>query len=94
VGGVVELLEDETLFAEVKCLVKLVEPVCQVVMAVQNNKSTLADVARFWIYVGNELAKLLPTIRDRGKKGTSANAARAWVGVQGHVMAHSTCACL
>lgn len=48
---VLELLDDAIFWIEVGSLCKLLEPFSQAVMAIQSDRSSMADVTRYWIYL-------------------------------------------
>lgn len=59
-ADVAERLEDLDWWAMLKKLNLLLEPFSKVIMAIQSERSTLADVARYWLYLAASVEKLLP----------------------------------
>jgi len=52
-----EALNDRAFWGGLELLNALLEPVSAVIMAVQADDATLADVTRYWVYLGQELLK-------------------------------------
>jgi len=49
--GVLDLLDDDTLFQDVMLLNKLLEPISNVIMGAQRDSSRMSDMARNWVYL-------------------------------------------
>jgi hypothetical protein len=64
-----KLLQDAGWWAQVKQISDIMQPFSQVIMAVQGDCSSLADVSRYWAYLAHQLQVQLPT---RLKEGGSA----------------------
>ena len=56
---VVKALGDPRFWADIKVLCQLLEALAKVITAVQSNCSSLADVARYWIYITKALHAVL-----------------------------------
>ncbi len=63
------LVEDakREFWEQLEVLCSVLAPYSQVIMAVQSNTTTLADIVRYWIYLARELLRLCPhPFADRG----------------------------
>ena len=57
-----EALNDLAFWGDLELLNALLEPVSAVIMAVQADNATLADMTRYWVYLGQELLKQMPQL--------------------------------
>ncbi len=57
-----EALNDRAFWGGLELLNALLEPVSAVITAVQADDATLADVTRYWVYLGQELLKQIPLL--------------------------------
>ena len=55
--AVAEALSNQVFWGELQLLNALLEPFSAVIAAVQAGAATLADVTRYWVYLGQELLK-------------------------------------
>jgi hypothetical protein len=55
-----EALSDFDWWAKLQKLNKLLQPFSEVIMAIQSQQSTLADVSRYWLYLAQQLKLQLP----------------------------------
>ena len=60
-AAVTALLTDEMFFIELKQLCQLLVPFTLVIMAVQSDNATLADVMRYWLYLARCMSSLRHT---------------------------------
>jgi hypothetical protein len=72
-GPVKRDLGDASFWKDLEQLVKLLQPLSEVIMAIQGDHSTLADVTRYFLYLARKLEIMLPTLGNQGKLG------RVWV---------------
>lgn len=63
-AAVRETLEDFQFWAKVKVMDTLLAPFSRVVMAVQRDSATLADITRYWLYLNVQVRAVLPSILD------------------------------
>lgn len=63
-SAVRNVLEDNSFWAKLKVVTALLEPFTKVVMAVQRNTTSLADITRYWLYLNLSVRDVLPSIPD------------------------------
>lgn len=57
---VIDILSNRTFWIFLDGLCQLLEPLSQVVKAIQATTATLADVTRYWLYLGRAMRLKLP----------------------------------
>lgn len=60
--AVAEALNSQSFWGELQLLNAQLEPFSAVISAVQAGAATLADVTRYWVYLGQELLKQFPEL--------------------------------
>lgn len=60
------IIRSDIFWPELDDLLSIIEPVSQVIMAIQSTKSTLADVMRYSLYLAGQFQDRLPLITSRG----------------------------
>lgn len=62
-------INDPSFWKSLEQLVRLLQPLTEVIMAIQGDHSTLADVTRYFLYLARQLEIMLPALEDQGKLG-------------------------